>query len=104
MSAQHDEPDTKSPVNLEAQHSGGHDSSFGSPHPVSNELKQVEDIFDIETDPKWQTTRKELWSYYLYYVGNNGLSGFNYGYVFYALFVCINLIVVLTPGGAGLHR
>lgn len=25
------------------------------------------------------TTRLELWSYYLYYVGNNGLSGFNFG-------------------------
>ncbi|KAF9048575.1 autophagy-related protein 22-like protein [Panaeolus papilionaceus] len=25
------------------------------------------------------TTRRELWSYYLYYVGNNGLSGFNFG-------------------------
>ncbi|EEB95854.1 hypothetical protein MPER_05112, partial [Moniliophthora perniciosa FA553] len=28
---------------------------------------------------KWTTTRSELWSYYLYYVGNNGLSGFNFG-------------------------
>src|ERR1700733_15083103 len=27
----------------------------------------------------WTTSRKELWSYYLYYVGNNGLSGFNFG-------------------------
>lgn len=50
-------------------------------HPVSKGLGHVEDIFDIETDPKWQTTRKELWSYYLYYVGNNGLAGFNYGCV-----------------------
>ncbi|KAF9000660.1 autophagy-related protein 22-like protein [Cyathus striatus] len=25
------------------------------------------------------TTRSELWAYYLYYVGNNGLSGFNFG-------------------------
>src|ERR1041384_5462070 len=25
------------------------------------------------------TTRKELWAFYLYYVGNNGLSGFNFG-------------------------
>ncbi|KAH7884476.1 MFS general substrate transporter [Phlebopus sp. FC_14] len=25
------------------------------------------------------TTRYELWSFYLYYVGNNGLSGFNFG-------------------------
>ncbi len=28
---------------------------------------------------EYTTTRKELWSYYLYYVGNNGLSGFNFG-------------------------
>ncbi|KDR78969.1 hypothetical protein GALMADRAFT_266386 [Galerina marginata CBS 339.88] len=28
---------------------------------------------------RWSTTRLELWSYYLYYVGNNGLSGFNFG-------------------------
>ncbi|PBK75831.1 hypothetical protein ARMSODRAFT_1080006 [Armillaria solidipes] len=27
----------------------------------------------------YTTTRKELWSYYLYYIGNNGLSGFNFG-------------------------
>lgn len=25
------------------------------------------------------TTHRELWSYYLYYVGNNGLSGFTFG-------------------------
>ncbi|CAK5268199.1 unnamed protein product [Mycena citricolor] len=41
----------------------------------------------VELDPtsshaaptEWTTTRKELWAYYLYYVGNNGLSGFNFG-------------------------
>lgn len=33
---------------------------------------------DLE-DSKWTTTRTELWAYYLYYVGNNGLSGFNFG-------------------------
>jgi hypothetical protein len=53
----------------------------GPSHPVLHGLKHVEDIFDIETDPKWQTSKKELWSYYLYYVGNNGLAGFNYGCV-----------------------
>ena len=30
-------------------------------------------------DEKTQTTRPEIWSYYLYYVGNNGLALFNYG-------------------------
>ncbi|CAE6427906.1 unnamed protein product [Rhizoctonia solani] len=48
-------------------------------HPVLHDFKHVEDVFDIETDPKWQTSKRELWSYYLYYVGNNGLAGFNYG-------------------------
>ncbi|KAI0067287.1 MFS general substrate transporter [Artomyces pyxidatus] len=28
---------------------------------------------------EWTTTRRELWCFYLYYVGNNGLSGFNFG-------------------------
>lgn len=30
---------------------------------------------DSESESQWTTTRLELWSYYLYYVGNNGLSG-----------------------------
>lgn len=25
------------------------------------------------------TTRRELWSYYVYYIGNSGLPGFNFG-------------------------
>ncbi|KAH8925171.1 hypothetical protein BT69DRAFT_1216815 [Atractiella rhizophila] len=29
-------------------------------------------------DPRYATTRKELWSYYCYYIGNNGLSLFNF--------------------------
>ncbi|KAN0120753.1 Autophagy-related protein 22-like protein, partial [Russula decolorans] len=28
---------------------------------------------------EWSTSRRELWCFYLYYVGNNGLSGFNFG-------------------------
>ncbi|KAI0368007.1 hypothetical protein BV20DRAFT_949065 [Pilatotrama ljubarskyi] len=27
----------------------------------------------------WSTTRLELWAFYVYYIGNNGLSGFNFG-------------------------
>ncbi|CAO3697179.1 unnamed protein product [Umbelopsis ramanniana] len=30
-------------------------------------------------DERFATTRKELWSYYSYYVGNNGLGPFNFG-------------------------
>ncbi|KAG5647013.1 hypothetical protein DXG03_001738 [Asterophora parasitica] len=29
--------------------------------------------------PQRTTTKLELWSYYIYYVGNNGLAGFNFG-------------------------
>ncbi|EJD06852.1 uncharacterized protein FOMMEDRAFT_75769 [Fomitiporia mediterranea MF3/22] len=28
---------------------------------------------------EWRTTRWELWAFYLYYIGNNGLAGFNFG-------------------------
>ncbi|CAL1717105.1 unnamed protein product [Somion occarium] len=27
----------------------------------------------------WTTTRLELWAFYVFYIGNNGLSGFNFG-------------------------
>jgi len=50
------------------------DAKFAIPHPGKIERTAT----DIEAD-KWTTTRFELWSYYLYYVGNNGLSGFNFG-------------------------
>lgn len=29
-------------------------------------------------DPRFVADKKEIWSYYSYYVGNNGLSLFNY--------------------------
>jgi len=44
------------------------DRKEGSGHPTQTHDKNV-----------ITTTRLELWSYYLYYVGNNGLSGFNFG-------------------------
>jgi hypothetical protein len=43
---------------------------------------EVEPSFDFaesNDSGQWTTTRIELWSYYLYYIGNNGLSGFNFG-------------------------
>ncbi|KAF8623714.1 hypothetical protein AX17_007411 [Amanita inopinata Kibby_2008] len=45
----------------------------------SGSAAHIDDASDDYETPKWTTTRKELWSYYLYYVGNNGLSGFNFG-------------------------
>ncbi|KAG8706466.1 hypothetical protein FRC09_002395 [Ceratobasidium sp. 395] len=79
MSVNHDDFDVKTSGALESQQSNGLKPTSGPHHDASRDFKHVEDIFDIETDPKWQTTKKELWSYYLYYVGNNGLAGFNYG-------------------------
>jgi hypothetical protein len=36
----------------------------------------VAPVPDSDSDgTRWTTTRLELWSYYLYYIGNNGLSG-----------------------------
>ena len=29
-------------------------------------------------DPKYATSRQEIWAYYAYYVGNNGLTLFNF--------------------------
>ncbi|KAF9453504.1 hypothetical protein P691DRAFT_771473 [Macrolepiota fuliginosa MF-IS2] len=49
--------------------------------PSSNEEKvKAEPVADTSKSQSGvTTTRLELWSYYLYYVGNNGLSGFNFG-------------------------
>ncbi|KDQ14935.1 hypothetical protein BOTBODRAFT_65877 [Botryobasidium botryosum FD-172 SS1] len=33
----------------------------------------------IPPSTEWATRRRELWSYYLFYIGNNGLAGFNFG-------------------------
>ncbi|KAL5522451.1 hypothetical protein ACEPAG_8467 [Sanghuangporus baumii] len=33
---------------------------------------------EVELD-KWVTTKRELWAFYVFYIGNNGLSGFNFG-------------------------
>jgi hypothetical protein len=37
---------------------------------------------------EWSTSRRELWGFYLYYLGNNGLSRFNF----------VNSIILLTNG------
>ena len=29
-------------------------------------------------DPRYETTRREIWAYYAYYIGNNGLTLFNF--------------------------
>lgn len=31
-----------------------------------------------QLDPAYETTRKEIWAYYAYYIGDNGLTLFNF--------------------------
>jgi len=45
----------------------GGDSKISEPTPRESRLGE------------WTTSRRELWCFYLYYVGNNGLSGFSFG-------------------------
>ncbi|OSX57723.1 hypothetical protein POSPLADRAFT_1155849 [Postia placenta MAD-698-R-SB12] len=37
------------------------------------------DSLQLENKRAFTTTRPELWAFYVYYIGNNGLSGFNFG-------------------------
>lgn len=48
-------------------------SSSSRPEP-QNETAVAPDQFD----PKWETDKWEIWSYYAYYIGNNGLTLFNF--------------------------
>lgn len=38
----------------------------------------VQPIAPDQFDPRYETTRWEIWAYYAYYVGNNGLTLFNF--------------------------
>ena len=49
--------------------------TFGLQEDVTeNEHPVAPDQFD----PQYETTPREIWAYYLYYVGNNGLTLFNF--------------------------
>ncbi len=43
--------------------------------PADEEAPVAPDQFD----PQYETTRNEIWAYYAYYVGDNGLTLFNFG-------------------------
>ncbi|KAF4571295.1 hypothetical protein EYR36_008624 [Pleurotus pulmonarius] len=49
--------------------------------PTKSQVGDVESTLQPDDDDSTSfiTTKLELWSFYLYYVGNNGLSGFNFG-------------------------
>lgn len=44
----------------------------------ANTVEDVRPVAPDQFDPKYETGKWELWSYYLYYVGNNGLTLFNF--------------------------
>ena len=50
-----------------------------SPEVAQDSAQKIPEAAEEIELSKWTTTRWELWSYYLFYVGNNGLSGFNFG-------------------------
>ncbi|KAF8501561.1 autophagy-related protein 22-like protein [Russula emetica] len=62
-----------------------HLNESGNRRTSSAEAKQTAAENKIGPSPEttrlgeWSTSRRELWCFYLYYVGNNGLSGFNFG-------------------------
>lgn len=54
--------------------------------PAEDPTKGAVDVPDQDTpiapdqfDERFETTKKEIWAYYSYYVGDNGLSLFNFG-------------------------
>lgn len=49
--------------------------------PTKSQVEDVESTSQPDEDhsASFITSKLELWSFYLYYVGNNGLSGFNFG-------------------------
>lgn len=46
----------------------------------SHGIQATEDqpVAPDQFDPKWETSRYEIWAYYGYYIGNQGISLFNY--------------------------
>ena len=46
---------------------------------ISDDRIDVARIAPDQFDPRYETSRWEVWAYYSYYVGNNGLSLFNFG-------------------------
>lgn len=61
-------------------------ASASAEDPQKGEFVTKEPTGDIEDhpvapdqfDPKWETDKLEIWTYYGYYIGNNGLTLFNF--------------------------
>lgn len=66
-----------------------HDKDVGSSIP-DHELGSDLEVYAVadgeeppvapdQFDPKWETSKWEIWAYYSYYIGNSGLTLFNFG-------------------------
>ena len=53
---------------------GNSHSGVNANHFLEEERPVAPDQFDI----RYETTRWEIWAYYAYYIGNNGLTLFNF--------------------------
>lgn len=67
-----DDDSTVSPITVQED---SHKAGMGVGN-VITEDGQI--VAPDQHDPKYETTRWEIWAYYAYYVGNNGLSLFNF--------------------------
>ncbi|UPK92536.1 hypothetical protein LCI18_003471 [Fusarium solani-melongenae] len=53
--------------------------SIDKPHALPSEVLDAKPIVaPDQVDEKYRTTKYEIWAYYAYYIGNNGLSLFNF--------------------------
>jgi MFS-type transporter involved in bile tolerance (Atg22 family) len=46
---------------------------------IANTPDDVRPVAPDQFDPRYETSKAEIWSYYTYYIGNNGLTLFNFG-------------------------
>lgn len=60
-------PDAEDPIK-DVDVDSSHGNTFDEEHPVAPD----------QFDPKYETSKWEVWAYYAYYIGNNGLTLFNF--------------------------
>jgi hypothetical protein len=69
---------------------------LNSPSPVASLSDHP--VAPDQFDPKWETDKLEIWSYYAYYIGNNGLTLFNFAPTAFQ-----NLLYQAAGDGTSLH-
>lgn len=54
------------------------ESSLNSGDKATEAVLSDHPVAPDQFDPRWETDKWEIWSYYAYYIGNNGLTLFNF--------------------------